>query len=321
MRKLFIRVAALTLFSIFIYSPAYCSAESLDYQDDKTGSPASLAACIPGALAEYLLEMDIDITLFQPVSQQNPSGILSLLEAEYQGNNICLVKTPAGKGIFLMDKISSLPGSRGLLITFDVQQGIFQADVLSPDCILQISSTLQSVFYTIFDCAIAGSIRGCVIDVMGLFTNLYLLPIVCQEGYTLTVIAENGTVAKSTNAATFFDGDEVTLTAYPNIGYSFSNWSGDASGSANPFTITMDSDKEITANFTEDEYRLRIVAINGTVTKEPDKATYTYGEEVLITAVPNAGYSFVYWGSDAFGSDNPTVITVDSDKNITANFE
>ena len=249
MRKLSVRVSALAVFFIFICSLVYCSADDFDCQDDKTGSPASIAACIPVALAEYLLEMDIDITVFQLVSLQNPSGKLSLLEAEYQGKNICLLKTPAGKGIFLLDQKSPLPGRRGVLVAFDVQQDTFHTYALSTQCIIQMSSTLQSVFYTIYDCAVAGSVRSCVVDVMSIFTNLYLLSIACQEDYTLT-----------------------------------------------------------------------IVAINGTVTKEPDKATYTYGEEVIITAVPNAGYSFVYWGADAFGSDNPTVITMDSDKNIMPNF-
>src|SRR5690606_21760224 len=42
----------------------------------------------------------------------------------------------------------------------------------------------------------------------------------------------------------------VTLTAIPNEGYAFSNWSGDASGSTNPLSISMNGNKNITANFT-----------------------------------------------------------------------
>ena len=47
-------------------------------------------------------------------------------------------------------------------------------------------------------------------------------------------------------------GVSTTIEALPLSGYLFSNWSGDTSGSSNPLSITMDSDKSITANFIED---------------------------------------------------------------------
>jgi uncharacterized repeat protein (TIGR02543 family) len=47
------------------------------------------------------------------------------------------------------------------------------------------------------------------------------------------------------------DGTVVTLTAVPDSGWQFDNWSGDLSGSANPTTITMDANKTVTANFSE----------------------------------------------------------------------
>jgi hypothetical protein len=47
-----------------------------------------------------------------------------------------------------------------------------------------------------------------------------------------------------------FDTD-VNLTANSNVGYYFSEWSGDASGSLNPIIITMNSNKLINAIFEE----------------------------------------------------------------------
>jgi hypothetical protein len=41
----------------------------------------------------------------------------------------------------------------------------------------------------------------------------------------------------------------VTLTAMPNATWEFDQWSGDKTGTANPTTITMVSDKSVTANF------------------------------------------------------------------------
>jgi len=48
---------------------------------------------------------------------------------------------------------------------------------------------------------------------------------------------------------TFQDGTEVNLEAVTATGFYFSHWNGDISGSANPITILMSCDKQITANF------------------------------------------------------------------------
>jgi hypothetical protein len=72
--------------------------------------------------------------------------------------------------------------------------------------------------------------------------------------YSLTVNilpAGSGTVDLSPTGVTFEEGTIVNLTASPNLGYSFSEWSGDAVGSINPTTVTMDADKTINASFEE----------------------------------------------------------------------
>jgi hypothetical protein len=69
--------------------------------------------------------------------------------------------------------------------------------------------------------------------------------------YNLTASSGgNGTVTVNPNQTTFNSGASVTLEAKPAAGYIFSSWSGDASGSTNPLSVTMSSDKNITATFT-----------------------------------------------------------------------
>jgi len=48
-------------------------------------------------------------------------------------------------------------------------------------------------------------------------------------------------------------GTEVTLTADANEGYEFDHWSGTNDNDANPTTVTMNTDKSVTAYFTETE--------------------------------------------------------------------
>lgn len=59
---------------------------------------------------------------------------------------------------------------------------------------------------------------------------------------------------------------------------------------------------------------------NGSVTKSPDKTTYTSGEQLTLTAIPNSGYTFAGWSGDASGSTNPLSITVNQNLSITASF-
>ncbi|MGM0392343.1 MAG: InlB B-repeat-containing protein [Bacteroidota bacterium] len=140
--------------------------------------------------------------------------------------------------------------------------------------------------------------------------------------YSLNVTAQNGTVAKNPNQQNYNSGVEVVLSATPATGYEFTSWSGDATGSANPLTVTMNSDKNITANFTliESSFTLNVTAQNGTVSKTPNQQTYNDGTQVVLTATPNNGYEFTSWSGDATGSNNPLTVTMNSDKDITANF-
>jgi len=68
--------------------------------------------------------------------------------------------------------------------------------------------------------------------------------------YTLTIIAgTGGTTDPAPGSYDYDSGTLVSVTATASSGYQFSSWSGDASGTTNPITVTMDSDKSITANF------------------------------------------------------------------------
>ena len=140
--------------------------------------------------------------------------------------------------------------------------------------------------------------------------------------FNLDITALNGTVAKSPNATTYNSGTNVILTASPAIGYTFSSWSGDATGSKNPLTVNMNSTKKITANFTSNatNFALNINSINGTVSKNPDQLTYVSGANVVLTPTPNAGYTFTSWSGDASGSAVPLTVNMNANKNITANY-
>lgn len=68
--------------------------------------------------------------------------------------------------------------------------------------------------------------------------------------FTVTATAVNGRVLGGGGGdVQFADGSSAKLTAVPDSGFGFVDWSGDAMGSANPLSLLMDGNKTITANF------------------------------------------------------------------------
>jgi uncharacterized repeat protein (TIGR02543 family) len=72
-----------------------------------------------------------------------------------------------------------------------------------------------------------------------------------QDQYSLTVnTLSSGYVDIDPDQTSYLYGDVLTLTADPDPGLTFSRWSGDASGSDNPKTITIQGNTNVTAIFT-----------------------------------------------------------------------
>jgi len=246
-----------------------------------------------------------------------------------------------------------------------------------------------------------------------------------NKSYTITKLTNNstyGSVSQNQIGTTFVYGSSLTLTATPNAGYKFVNWSdGDTT---NPKTITINSNINLTANFTaltceDDSYNCpnktptltvsaskNIIAVdesitftsnatdsdghivsyswtfgdgttstainptktyttagtytatlkvtdnqglsseksvtitvtskptftlstlfnatpastNSKISLTPQKSSYTEGESVVVTAIPESGYEFGGWNGDISGMQNPMTITISKNFNINANF-
>ena len=68
--------------------------------------------------------------------------------------------------------------------------------------------------------------------------------------YTLAVtVVGSGSVGRTPDLADYQHGSTVTLQAVPAPGGSFTGWSGDTTGSANPVTLTMYANRSVTATF------------------------------------------------------------------------
>lgn len=152
--------------------------------------------------------------------------------------------------------------------------------------------------------------------------------------YTLTTTADpvaGGTISRSPNVAKFEAGTAVTLTATPNYGYEFVNWTkGEdvVSTNAEYAITTAAADETYVAHFnaltTYDVTASASPDEGGTIVKSPNHDSYVAGDDFTVTATPNTGYKFVNWtvnGVDA-GTTNPLAINdIDAAKTIVANFE
>ena len=142
------------------------------------------------------------------------------------------------------------------------------------------------------------------------------------DQYSLTVnVTGQGTVALDPNDGTYTYGQNVTLTANAEPGWTFDHWEGDLTGSTNPDSILMDGSKTVTAVFVVDQYSLTVnVTGQGTVALDPNDGTYTYGQNVTLTANAEPGWMFDHWEGDLTGSTNPDALLMDGPKTVTAVF-
>jgi uncharacterized repeat protein (TIGR02543 family) len=136
----------------------------------------------------------------------------------------------------------------------------------------------------------------------------------------------SGSVSKNPDQASYLYGDSVQLTAIPTNGWSFTGWSGSFTSSLNPINAIINETTSVVASFTQNSYTLSVATIgSGSVSKNPNQASYLYGDSVQLTAIPANGYSFSSW--TATGSifltntfSVSTSATINGQGTVTANF-
>ena len=154
-----------------------------------------------------------------------------------------------------------------------------------------------------------------------------------QDTYSLTLnTVHNGNGTGGTATATpqkvaYVYGDVVTLRATPNLGWTFTGWSGAVTSTALETQLTITGDTAVTATFTQDQYTVNVKVtsigkegVGGTVTLNPNQATYVYNDQVALVAQANACWSFDHWEGDLSGNNQVELLTVTRNMNVTAVF-
>jgi len=119
-------------------------------------------------------------------------------------------------------------------------------------------------------------------------------------------------------------------------GFSFKGWTTDTLNTDNIYNAgqnyLLESDNDITfyAVWIPKTYKLTTNASTtpsgngGYVSRDSNPQEYSYNAVVIVTAIENEGYTFTGWSGDVPTSfnntDNTLIITMNSDKKLTANF-
>ncbi len=150
-------------------------------------------------------------------------------------------------------------------------------------------------------------------------------PALAPELHTLTVNVTHGSVTQDPppGGGTYAHGTAVLLTATPEVGYHFADYSGDVVAVTDTVTVVMTGDKTVTANFSADSVTLTVNATNGSVTEAPlpSGGRYVYGTAVLLTETPEAGYQFVDYSGDVVAVTDTVTVVMTGDKTVSANFQ
>jgi hypothetical protein len=181
---------------------------------------------------------------------------------------------------------------------------------------------MNDVEKTMYGYISVGEIKKRTLDPDDIAGICYLYPDPNVE-YSLSVHAVGqGGITLYPDGGVYAAGTNVNLTAVAEQGWVFTSWSGNLNGSENPDTVTMNDNKDITANFDPaPHYTLAIETIGqGSVTIGPDDLTYIAGTLVELTATADPGWVFSKWSGDLISSKNSETITMNSDKDITATF-
>jgi len=151
-------------------------------------------------------------------------------------------------------------------------------------------------------------------------SNMAIIANFASGQHTVLVSSTAGGSTNQDGSHTVNHGATLTIDPTPNAGYHFTGWTGGASGSADPLTVTVTSNMAITANFAVNQYTVTVSSTAGGSTNQNGSHTVNHGATLLINPTPNATYHFTGWTGSASGSADPLALTVTSNMVITANF-
>ena len=148
------------------------------------------------------------------------------------------------------------------------------------------------------------------------------------SSYTITsTTVGQGSVAKNPSQTNYASGSSVQLSATPTSGWVFSSWSGDASSTSNPLTVSVTKNLAVTATFTQTAstvtYVISASVGNGGTVSPAGSTTVAKGMSQTYTFTSNSGYQIsnvLVDGSSVGALSSYTFSNVQAPHTISASF-
>ena len=249
---------------------------------------------------------------FQRASSVGPDGTVYFVRSEEE----------CGLGVRLMayqqdgtiKKLTQLPDGRDINDTY----------------VMSDTPGSNEVFYENSDCDTAH--RSDIFKVVHV-SDLELTVTKAGEG-SGTIVSDPAGIDCGDECSALFDaGTQVTLTATAGQGSTFLGWNGEGCSGTGTCTVTMDEVRSVIANF-EGPPASRTLTIvksgdgTGTVTSTPAGINcgtdctegYPHGTNVLLTANPTGGSTFVGWSGGGCAGSGSCSVSMTEARNVTATF-
>ncbi|MDX9941299.1 MAG: InlB B-repeat-containing protein [Bacteroidales bacterium] len=143
--------------------------------------------------------------------------------------------------------------------------------------------------------------------------------------YQLTILVQgNGTTNPAAGTHIYNEGSQVSVTATPAANYHFVQWleNGEPLSEIETVTITLNTDRTITAVFALNQYQVALQSMPEGVGVQTGSGTYDHGQVAIISTNQPNGYTFLYWkeGENIFSANPSFQAVITGDRQFTAHF-
>ncbi len=145
-----------------------------------------------------------------------------------------------------------------------------------------------------------------------------------SQTYTINVSANPTNGGTVTGGGTYNQGQQCTVSASPNAGYTFSNWTenGNVVSTQANYTFTVNGNRTLVANFTQQNYTISVSANPSNGGSVTGGGAYHYGDNCTVVATANNGYTFTNWteGNNVVSTNANYTFTVTGNRTLVAHF-
>ena len=146
-----------------------------------------------------------------------------------------------------------------------------------------------------------------------------------QQNYTISLSADPTNGGTVTGGGAFHYGDNCTVVATANSGYTFINWTenGNVVSTNASYQFTVTGNRTLVAHFSAQAYTITVSADPTTGGTVSGGGTFNYGQSCTIVATPATGHDFINWTKNGqqVSTNTSYTFTVTESANYVAHFQ